>query len=685
MSSLYALLVGINSYRAPGLSRLSGCHNDVGRVEQLLDARFGSGPKAHVRTLLDEQATRAAVVAVFREHLGQAGPGDTALFWFSGHGSRSPLPPELWYREPSGWCQTLVCHDSRAGGTAPPDLLDCELRVLISEVAARGAHVAVVLDSCHSAGATRTGPSTDPQTDEVIRIAPVASRWAEPATRPPALESLLPELVAATNDAALGGDLAAGSRDVGPDQAGVDHVALTACRDEQQAYETGPWNRRNGIFTLGLLDAIERLGPGATYRELMVAARCAVENARDRQVPTLYPADHDIVDQPFLGGAFRAPAGALVMRFKRGSWEINAGSIHGIKAAAGDDVRVAVHLENPVREARVTRVRTEVSVVEPLGWTPDTGRQYDVVLSRVPMPAVTVAVGGTSRDEPETARAVIEAMRNAGPGGSPSPHLRVVPLDGSETMPDLRVSTGGGRIRVLSFDGTPLTDDLTRADVHTVVDRLEHLARWRTIRNLANPVSRLADAVKIEVVAAEPGEISAPRDRAPYKPGDDGAVLLTYARAGDRWAPPMVFIRLRNTSDRPLYCVLLDLTDRHAVHPHLFPGRIIAPGNCGAAFDGGLVAFQLPEDRAVEPGAETRDYLQLLVSEEEFPATSFHLGALGTQRAVDSSPSRSGSFTGILDRLGMTALHREAVRPPAAAPDWASSVLTVRTRVPEIS
>ncbi|MET7468208.1 caspase family protein [Micromonospora sp. NPDC005686] len=680
MSSLYALLVGINSYRTPDLSRLFGCLNDVGRVEQLLDARFGSGSETRPLTLLNEQATRAAVVSAFREHLGQAGPGDTALFWFSGHGSLSRLPPELWHREPSGWCQTLVCHDSRADGTETPDLLDCELRVLISEVAARGAHVAVVLDSCHSAGATRTGPGADPQTDEVIRIAPVAPRWAEPAPRPPALESLLPELVGATNDAALGGN-----RDVGPDQADADHVALTACRDDQQAYETGPWNRRNGIFTLGLLDAIERLGPGATYRELMVAARCAVENARDRQVPTLYPADHDIVDQPFLGGVSRAPASALVMRYKRGSWEINAGSIHGIEAAAGEDVRVAVHLESPVREARVTRVRTELSVVEPLGWTPDTGRQYDVVLSRVPMPAVTVAVGGTSRDDPETARAVIDALRSAGPDGSPSPHLRLVPLDDPEKTPDLRVSTDGCRIRVHSFDGGPLTDDLTRADVHTAVARLEHIARWRTIRNLANRVSRLAGAVKIEVVVAEPGEISAPRDRAPAKPGDDGAVLLTYARAGDGWVPPMVFIRLRNTSDRPLYCVLLDLTDRHAVHPHLFPGRIIAPRNCGVAFDGGLVAFQLPEDRAVEPGAETRDYLQLLVSEEEFPATSFHLGALGTQRAVERSPSRSGSFTGILDQLGMTALHREAVRPPAAAPDWASSVLTVRTRVPEIS
>ncbi|MEV4521967.1 caspase family protein [Micromonospora tulbaghiae] len=681
MSSLYALLVGINSYRAPDLRRLRGCRNDVGRVEQLLGARNGSGPTARVRTLLDEQATRAAVIAAFREHLGQAGPGDTALFWFSGHGSLSPLPPELWHREPSGWCQTLVCHDSRAGGTGTPDLLDCELRVLISEVASRGVHVAVVLDSCHSAGATRTGPSMDPQTGEVIRLAPVAPRWVEPATRPPALESLLPELVGA---AALGDSRAAGARDVGPDPADADHVALTACRDDQQAYETGPWNRRNGIFTVGLLDAVERLGPGATYRELMVAARCAVENARDHQVPTLYPADRDIVDQPFLGGAFRTPASALVMRYHRGSWEINAGSIHGIRAAAGDDVRVAIHLESPVREARVVRVRTDLSVVEPLGWTPDTGRQYDVVLSRVPMPAVSVAVGGTSRDDPETARAVIEAVQNAGPDNSPSPHLRVVALDDTETMPDLRVSTNSGRIRVLSFDGTPLTDDLTRAEVYTAVDRLEHIARWRTVRNLANPVSRLANAVKIEVVAAEPGEDSAPRDRAPYQPGDDGTVLLTYTRSDDQWMPPLVFIRLRNTSPRSLYCVLLDLTDRHAIHPHLYPGRIIAPGNCGAAFDGGLVAFQLPDDRAVEPGAEARDYLQLLVSEEEFPTTSFHLGPLGTPGAADANRRRSVSFTGILDRLGMTALHREAVRPPSAAPDWASSILTVRTLVPEV-
>ncbi len=676
MSSLYALLVGINSYQAPELSPLAGCRRDVERVEHFLDVRRGSGSKTRVRTLVDGEATRAAVIGTFREHLGQAGPGDTALFWFSGHGSLASAPAVRWHLEPTGWCQTLVCHDSRADGADPPDLLDCELSVLIAEVAARGAHVAVVLDSCHSAGATRTVPCLDPTMAEVIRAAPVAPRWAEASTRPPALESLLPELTSWAPTT--------GTRDATGDQHIPDHVTLAACRDDQQAYESGPWSRRNGVFTLALLDAIERLGPQATYRELMVAARCSVENTGDHQVPTLFPADHDIVDQPFLGGAFRAPAAGFVMRYQHGGWEINAGSLRGIAAVADDDVRVAVHLEDPVREARVVRVRPELSIVEPIGWAPDPNRQYEVVLSRVPLPATTVAVGGTRRDTPETAQVMIEALRCAGPGGSPSPYVRVVALDDPETKPELLVSTEGANFRVLSFDRTPLTEVFASAELSTAVHQLEHIARWRTVRNLTNPVSRLANAVKVEIVAAEPGEVKAPLDRPPLRTGDDGAVCLEYTRSGGRWVPPMVFIRIRNTSDRPLYCVLLDLTDRHGIYPGLFPGRVIGPKKCGAAFDGDLVAFQLPDDRALDHGAEVRDHLQLLVSEEVFPSQGFRLDPLGVREtAAETGPRRSGSIVSVLDQLGMIALHRDATRAPASAPDWTVSVLPVLTRVPK--
>jgi uncharacterized caspase-like protein len=130
---IFALLVGVDRYLAT--SPLEGCRNDVRAVADFLRVRARGAEKPDIRVLENEQATRAAVTAGLTEHLGQAGPGDTALFWFSGHGSRAKVPDELWHLEPTGTMQTLICHDSRHGDVA--DLWDKELSLLLGEISGR--------------------------------------------------------------------------------------------------------------------------------------------------------------------------------------------------------------------------------------------------------------------------------------------------------------------------------------------------------------------------------------------------------------------------------------------------------------------------------------------------------------------------------------------------------------------
>jgi len=663
MSSLYALLVGIDEYQA--VSSLRGCRNDVDRVRDFLLTRTAADREPRIRTLTDHDATRAALITGFRAHLGQAGPGDRALFWFSGHGSQVPVPRELWHLEPSGQSQTLVCADSRVD--ARPDLLDRELGVLISEVAARGVHVAAVLDCCHSAGGTRQAPrhEPDPAVAELIGLgAPLAARWVEPGPEH-AVGALLPEL-------SRGGE-----RGVGPARRS-DHVALAACRNHQVAYEVGRPGRRNGAFTAGLLDALGRLGPEATYRDLMVAARCHLENTLRQQVPVLYPQDPAMIDQPFLGGALHRPESPLVLRHVRGGWEINAGRLHGLAPAGAEEIRVALPGAGPLREARVLEVLTERSRVEPAGWLPDTGRQYSVVLSHAPLPSTTVVIGGRPKDDPDLAHRVTAALGAAGPGGTPSPYVRAVPIDEDAA---LRVSTSGGEIRVTGFDGTALTGDLAACGTAGVVARLEHIARWRTVKALTSTSSALADAVRLEVVPVGPGVTTAPRTGGAIAPaGPDEVVLLEYERRAGDWLAPQVFLRLRNTSGRRLYCVLLDLTDRYAIHPDLFPGDYVGAGQAAAAFDGDPVEFSLPQDRPVRPGAEVKDWIQLIVAEEEFGSDCFRLDPLGTRDATGAS--RSGPLSGVLDLLGQAAMHRIARRRPRSAYDWTTVLVPVVTRVP---
>jgi len=78
LGKVYVLLVGINEYQYP-VNTLAGCLNDISQIQELLAARLGDSFVP--LPLLNEQATRQAVIEGFRQHLAQAGAGDVALFY----------------------------------------------------------------------------------------------------------------------------------------------------------------------------------------------------------------------------------------------------------------------------------------------------------------------------------------------------------------------------------------------------------------------------------------------------------------------------------------------------------------------------------------------------------------------------------------------------------------------------
>jgi hypothetical protein len=82
-------LIGIDHYRSnngeEAPENLRGCRTDVDLQRELWQSRYGLG-ETDIVTLLDGQATPTQVETAFREHLGQAGPGDRVIFHFSGYG-----------------------------------------------------------------------------------------------------------------------------------------------------------------------------------------------------------------------------------------------------------------------------------------------------------------------------------------------------------------------------------------------------------------------------------------------------------------------------------------------------------------------------------------------------------------------------------------------------------------------
>jgi hypothetical protein len=317
----------------------------------------------------------------------------------------------------------------------------------------------------------------------------------------------------------------------------------------------------------------------------------------------------------------------------------------------------------------------ERSAVHPVSWTPDRNRQYPMVVAELPQPPATAAVS-SAPDGTATADAISDRLA----GADPSPFVRLVD-DLGPVRADLRVRVEApGRVVLSTPEGDRLADDITGTPADCAgrtVATLEHIARWREVKALSNPRSALAGAVRVEVVPAFPGERTAPLDRPALSAGPDGLIRLAY-HAPDR--PPTVFVRLHNTAQRPLYCVLLDLTDRYRIHAGLFPGAFIAPGHAGAALSGRPVQLSLPAGVEAVPGASVRDWFKLIVAEDEFSSRPFELDRLDARvPATERGPAGLG---GILDRLGRIAVHRDVgSAEPAAAYDWTTAMVRVRTAV----
>lgn len=646
MAKVYALFVGINHYAQDRWTDLGGCVNDVEAARRWLEERLDTPPDT--RVLTDRDATVGAVSTAITRHLGKAGPGDRAFLWFSGHGTeydvRSRAEALI---EATGKCQALVCAD----GPLP----DKRLGALLDGIAARGAHVAAVLDCCFSGGATRD-PSADPRA--VARYAPPLPEWSTlPEDAPPPLPGA--------------------ARDTAAPATGPRHVLLAACRLNQRAYERDYGGRTHGVFAHALLNALRTAPPGATYREVLAAAHARVQGDQRFQHPVIAPPEPGgIADTPVLGGAVRPPAPHL-LRYGPDGWEVDCGGVHGLREGGGDDARgtaFAVTGDHGGPVVRARAVHPTRTLVTPDGWVPDRARAYPVTPSSLALPPLAVRLEGPD------AQAVARALAGAGPGGGPSPLLRPADDDGPEGL--RRVVTGGGLARVLRRDGSPAVDPLPLtgpADARRVARCLVHLARWQQLYALGNPASPLAGLVRVEVV---PWGGYGVHDRSAVAPDATGELLCRYTGAPGRWRRPEVAIRIHNHANRSLWAVLIALTDSHAAHTELYPGDFIGARRTGHVFAGEPVELSLPRGRAEMPGAEARDWFKLVVAESEISTAPFHLPRWDPHDARDVTRGGEAGADGVL-RLVPSGGTRDAGPSRRRGPGhWWATTIAVRTVVP---
>jgi hypothetical protein len=137
---VYAVMVGISDYPGTG-NDLPLTADDARKLDQAL-RRQGRLASESV-TLIDGQATRAAVRAAIQRVAAAAGPDDLFLFFYSGHGNQ--VRGQVSATEPDGKNETIEMVDGA--------ITDDEMNEMFQQIRAQTA--LLVLDSCFSGGFAR--------------------------------------------------------------------------------------------------------------------------------------------------------------------------------------------------------------------------------------------------------------------------------------------------------------------------------------------------------------------------------------------------------------------------------------------------------------------------------------------------------------------------------------------------
>lgn len=173
-ADVYALVVGIDRYTH--LNPLRGAVNDA---QDIAGALRATGAE-EVHLLIDEAATRQAILGTLQTLIEKAQPGDHVFFTYAGHGGQEPEAKPG--SEEDGKDETfMLAHFAPEGDNAAHRIRDDDIAAILER--ARDVSVIFVADSCHSGTMTR---SMDPRSNPpVFRFAEYGPIEDDPLPPPP--------------------------------------------------------------------------------------------------------------------------------------------------------------------------------------------------------------------------------------------------------------------------------------------------------------------------------------------------------------------------------------------------------------------------------------------------------------------------------------------------------------------
>jgi hypothetical protein len=287
-----AVIAAVNDYSGqsslpPGWSvgNLSRSVDDADGMDTLLTGTYGA---TLVSKLTDSAASRDAILAAIKQMLDASEAGDSATFFYSGHGGRFPADAA----NPQRYYECLI----PASG-AP--ITDLDLHALSDALEPSYVNFTLILDSCHSGGVHEGTP------DEPIKSASYSSDFVDTCVA--SMTAVVP-CGSLAGDGAFDGNvwgvvgdgngIVCSVDDNKSLVAGSKTCVVAACRYDESAWESDT----HGALTQAIIDIVAANSAAVTYLELIDQARDEVQNVLSKpQTPTLL-GQQNRMGETFLAG-----------------------------------------------------------------------------------------------------------------------------------------------------------------------------------------------------------------------------------------------------------------------------------------------------------------------------------------------------------------------------------------------
>ncbi len=167
----FGLVIGVDDYQYIS-PKLEGSVNDATDVANALQKDGAQD----VRLLLDQKASRDAIMGAWNDLMAKVQKGDNLIFHFAGHGGQEP--EHVKGSEESGYDSTLLLAGFSLKGPGTYErIVDDELGAMFQRASDAGVNLLVAIDACHSGTMTRAfnNPSIAKPRVRAVTYLPIAA------------------------------------------------------------------------------------------------------------------------------------------------------------------------------------------------------------------------------------------------------------------------------------------------------------------------------------------------------------------------------------------------------------------------------------------------------------------------------------------------------------------------------